>query len=325
MDCDEVGDGACGRTDSPRAPVGSTLFLAVVTFLCLLASTASAQTAEELMDDLSEEEEARVIELIDDGQEAYQEGELRQALRHFNEVYRLFPHPNINYRVALIYDELDAQELAVQHYRQFLEFTPPDDPDRGEVEARVAEIDAELTAEPTGVRVETFPIGAQIYVEERETVAVGETPQDVQLPSGTHDIYVDKEGYEQVSETVEVEEGRMGLIQLELTEERTVDEGGGDEEGGGRGRWMPVAAVGLAGGGGLLLHQAFGYRSEYRDTGDEDARSMGITMGVVGGTMVAGAVVLSGWWLMRDRSPDRGVSIGPTRGDGVSVGVFGRF
>ena len=297
------------------------LFLASA-LVCLVTSTAAAQSAEELMDALSYEEEARVIELIDEGQDAYRRGDLRQALRRFNEVYRLFPHPNINFRVARIYDELDARELALQHYYQFLEFSPPDDPDREEIAARVAEIEAELSAEPTGVRVETFPIGARIYVDDRETVSVGETPQDVHLPAGTHQIIVDKEGYEEKRTDVEVVEERMGLIQLRLQEERFDGEDRSDDESSGSGQWMPVAAAGLAGGGGLLLHQAFGYRSEYRDTGDESARSTGITMGVVGGTMIAGAVVLTGWWIFRDQSPDRGFRAGVV---GNGVGVFGTF
>lgn len=285
----------------------------------------AAQDPDELMDSLTDEEEAKVIELLDDGQEAYARGHLRDALRHFNEVYRLFPHPDVNYRVARIYDRLGEDEMAVQHYRHFLEEVP-DDPERDEIEATIEELEEGMADDPSGVRFETFPIGASVYVDDRATVAVGETPLDVHLPPGTHDIYIDKQGYEQVEKTVRVAEGHMDLEQLNLVEDTSERDGPSQRaSSSGQGRWMPVVSVGLAGGGGLLLHQAFGYRFEYRETGDDDARSQGITFGVVGGAMVASSLVLTGWWLMRDRSPDRGLSVVPSVDGGASVGVFGRF
>ena len=80
----------CGESYFRRsAAMKGVVYLAVLaTTLCAVTSAGWAQqSASEMMGELTEAQEARVIELIDDGQEAYEEGDLRQSLRYFNEVY----------------------------------------------------------------------------------------------------------------------------------------------------------------------------------------------------------------------------------------------
>ncbi len=312
----------------------------IITFASLGSATAAGDP-DAMLDRLSPEDEARVIELLDEGETAYADGDYRQALRIYHRLYAFFPHPDVNYRVATCYEHLGEPERAIQHFIHFLEGYP-DAEERPEVEARIERLREEIGPDPTGVRVETFPIGSQIYVDDRDTAPVGETPNTVNLPPGTYDIYVDQAGYAQKSKSVTVREGSVDVIQFRLE-----SDGSGDRAGSRRGgtrsqpdsgtdhRWMPIMAATMAGMGGFALHQSAGYRSEYRDLEEghpdrDGKRSSAIQFGVFGGTMLTGAVVFTTWFILRNRSPDigeradRGVGITPTD-DGLSIGVFSRF
>ena len=308
--------------------------------LVMAAGTSTALAAgdpDQMLDRLTPEDEARVIELIDEGEEAFADGNYRQALRIYHRLYGFFPHPDVNYRVATCYERLDEPERAIQHYIHFLEGFP-DAEERSEVEARIARLQEAIGPDPSGVRVETFPIGSQIYIDDRETAPVGETPSTVQLPPGDYEVIVHQSGYVEERKSVTVREGPIDVVQFRLESDggevqqrrsRGADSRGTDH------RWMPITAVMMAGMGGFALHQSSGYRSEYRDLGEghpdyDNTRSQSIQFGVVGAGLVTGAVVFTTWFILRNRSPDvgerahRGIQVDPST-DGVNIGVFSRF
>lgn len=298
---------------------------------------------DELLDTLTAEEEARVISMIDEGQDLYDAGEFSKALSVFNELYELFPHPDINYRVALCYERLGEDEMAVQHYRQFLEQVP-DAPERGRIEGTIRTLERRIGEASAGVRVETFPVGAQIFVNDPDTAPVGETPQNVQLaPGTTYQLHIQKDGYEPVTRNVSIAEGERELVQVTMSPDGS-DPGAetGPRQTSSRdiSLWKPIGTVAMAGFGGLSLFLSRGHYNDYREmdncgTGGiscqafsqedlERERNMAIGFGTVGGVAVLGAAVFTTWWVVSASSSGSSLGLIPAQ-DGVAVSFSGRF
>lgn len=309
-----------------------------MTALCFALITASpawaAQDPDELLDSLTAEEELQIITLIDEGQEEYDAGNFQQALDIFNELYELFPHPDVNYRVALCYERLGEDEMAVQHYRQFLEQVPDAD-ERGRVEGTIATLERRIGDTSSTVRVETFPIGAQIFVDNPDTAPVGETPQDIQLaPGESYDLFIKKDGYEPMERSVTVREGESKVLQLTMTDDR------GDlaEAPGGVSRWQPIGSVVMFGVGGLAIFQSRGHYTNYQEISEnrqylspskreemERERDLAIGMGALGGATLLGAAAFTTWWIVGRRSEaSQQFSFSPRR-DGFTVGISRQF
>lgn len=301
-------------TNRRIARIGAALCAAL---LLVWSTTATGATEEELFDRLTDEEEARVIELLDEGEEAYDAGDYDRAAARFHEVHNLFPHPSVSYRLAECYERLGDNERAIQYYNHFLE-REPDAAERDEVEAAIDDLEAAID-DISFIRVESIPIGADIYIGSRETVPVGETPDPVTLEPGTHEIIVDKAGYHSEQRTVTVDQGDDRIIQFDMQQDTS--DGGQRTSSPDRSAgtsdiewWQPVVTVGLVGFGGLMTYQAV----------RTDDSSMRRTMGIGAGAMFLGAGAFTVWWATRDSGSGLSMGISPD-GDAVQVGLQGRF
>lgn len=306
---------------------------------------APAAAAEDLFAQLSAEEEQEVMSLLDEAEDYYDQGRFRAALARFNEAYALFPHPDLLYRIGRCYEQVGNDELAIEHYRQFLEEVP-DARERGRIERTIANLEEGLGDATSLVRIETFPIGATLYVDDRRADPVGQTPRDIELPPGTYEIIVEKEGYETQRQSVQLQDGEQLRYQLQL---RRQDDDGKSENDPSLAWWKPVGTVTLAALGGVALYQASGHQAQHEDyeaeldslrgaegTPEQVARreflrdespaerARAVTYGIVGGAAIAGATAFTLWWLLSDSDQSAALHISPGR-DGVQVGVHGRF
>lgn len=293
-----------------RSVAGLLSILAAAAIL-VWTTAATGATEQELFDRLTDEQEARVLELLDEGEAAYQQGDYDRAAARFHEVHNLFPHPSVSYRLAQTYDELDDKERALQYYNHFLDLEP-DAAERDDIETRIDELEAAID-EISFIRVESIPVGASIYVGDRETVPVGETPEPVTLEPGDHEIIVDKQGYESDAETITVREGDDRIVQFELVEARDVDDPDAPRDTG-TAWWKPTMTVAMVGFGGLMTYQAI----------RTDDPSMRRIMGVGAGAMLLGAAGFTFWWATRDDGPALGMGTTP-EGDAAKIGIRGRF
>lgn len=304
-----------------------------------IATAQAEQDPDELFEQLSADEEEQVLKLLDQAEEAYDEGEFQTALSRFNQAYQTFPHPDLLYRIALCYERLGNDELAIQHYRHFLE-EMPEARERGRIERTIANLEEELGDDKSSVRFETFPIGAKVYVDDREQAPVAETPATVTLPPGNYVIYLVREGYETEEQRVQLDVGEELRYQVRMSEVETSEEPSSSVS-----WWQPAVSVLLIGGGGFGLYRAAGHhslhgdystqlqedqlseerRGELEDLRDEQA-SQRLVMGIAGGVSMAAGAAFTAWWLLRDDdSPqDAQVAIQPLS-DGVSIGIYGRF
>ena len=345
-----------------RVAICVVRLVALIAVVCIGVPAVAGEDVDpdELFDRLSDEEEQTVIRLIDEGQDAYEGGDFERAIDLFHEVHELFPHPDVTYRLALCYERNNDKEMAIQYYGRFLE-QEPDADERGRIERIIAEFEDELGDDISSVRIETNPAGGEVFVGDRDTIPVGHTPEVVTLEPGTHDIYVEKEGYESLSATVEIEEGRDHVVQYQLRE-ADVSESADDEVepeprpepaagSGGVEWWKPTVSLMMLGLGGLSTYQSFRYRNDVSDYEDQldalsgaegddrdrrernrlldeqsTAHDMSIVMGVAAGVAFVSGGIFTGWWLATGGGEDEriAVDVRPHQ-HGVDFGVSARF
>lgn len=333
--------------------------MSTVIVVMAIVSFASPVVAEgdpdALFDELSEEQEQQVIVLIDEGQQAYDDGEFDEARDDFEEVYELFPHPDVIYRIAQCYERLGDDELAIQRYRQFLEEVP-DAPERGRVERTIETLEQELGDDLSTVRVQTAPSEAFVYVDDPDTVPAGQTPVDVTLEPGTYRLYIEKPGHESLEEEVDVERGETVRIRVDLSEVEAEAE---ESRPAVKRRqpqkstswWEPTISVALFGLGGWGVYQAAGYHSEYErlaqareDMSGEEGSSaerqrradverdrdqalmMRNAVGIAGGAALLGGALYTTWWIARGpKNSGAVIGLAPRVGGGIQFGVRGTF
>jgi iron complex outermembrane receptor protein len=116
-----------GRTFTSR--------IAATTLTALLGLTLSTRVAH-----AGEKEEAR--RHYKAGMELVAKGEYVRGIDELQQAYDISPHPNVLYNIARAYAESGDLEKALEKYREYLTFNPPD---KDDVEKVVKTIDARLT------------------------------------------------------------------------------------------------------------------------------------------------------------------------------------
>jgi outer membrane receptor for ferrienterochelin and colicin len=116
-----------GRTFTSR--------FAATSIAALLGLSLSARVAH-----AGEKEEAR--RHYKAGMEAIQNGQYDKGVEELKAAYDILPHPNVLYNIARAYAESGDLEKALETYRQYLTFNPPD---KDEVEGVVRAIEARLS------------------------------------------------------------------------------------------------------------------------------------------------------------------------------------
>ena len=114
----------------------------VVVLVVLTAAPALAQTPQNV-------ERART--LFAEGSRHYQAGELNEALEDFLAAFRLVPGPELAYNIARTYERMGDVPRAIEFYRSYLTRAAPDDDERENVEARIAELEAMRRRQQAGV------------------------------------------------------------------------------------------------------------------------------------------------------------------------------
>lgn len=143
------------------------------------------------------------------GKVYFEQGDLRRALKEFQEAARDAGRPELDFNIARTYDRLAEPAHALEHYRRYLRSTPSGGA-RAEVEARIAELETQVG----GLLVRTHTAGAQILIDE-ESVPASELTRPVSLGQGAHRVVAAKEGFLSATATAQVVAGKVTAIEID--------------------------------------------------------------------------------------------------------------
>ena len=149
---------------------------------------------------------------FEQGSVAFAANSYELALQHFQEAYRLAPHPNVRLNIANCYDQLDRPIEALFHYELFLsESERPAAAQRREVDTAVRRLRTRVGS----IALQVTPDGALITIDgsEQRRAPVAEP---VRVVAGSHRIEVRLDGYQTETQTVEVAGGASASVALRL-------------------------------------------------------------------------------------------------------------
>ncbi|MEM1347251.1 MAG: PEGA domain-containing protein [Myxococcota bacterium] len=184
---------------------------ALVVLLCIFSGPAVAvcEVLPEL-DDLSDAERATLMTSLEQGRAAYESGQFEPALGAFERAYRVFPHPDVLYRLAECQEKLGRDADAVKNYSTFLRQVPGA-PERKRIEGVIAVLTERMRAV---VKVRTVPEGAAVRFAGAER---GTSPVDIPAMPGVYTVELVLDGYAPIREQITVEEGTNVVLRYTMS------------------------------------------------------------------------------------------------------------
>lgn len=176
----------------------------------LVASSAHAQTRSKPR---GSEDIARARALDQQGAKAYQDGRYNDAIRYFEEAYRLGGPPFELWNVAKCHLHLDQPEQAAEMLEKYLATPdlPPDD--RAEATQQLEE----LKKRPSTLTIASSPSGASVTIDGKPEP--NKTPFSVNVPPGPHDVSLTHSNHVVYNKRVEAKYGRAIIIDASLAKE----------------------------------------------------------------------------------------------------------
>jgi tetratricopeptide (TPR) repeat protein len=104
--------------------------------------------------------------LFEQGQAAYRNGQLKQALEHFIRAYELAPSPELDFDLARVYERVGEPASAIAHLRAYMREVELQDAERQQIEARIASLQA-LRGRQREPLLQTPPTSAALTAEAR--------------------------------------------------------------------------------------------------------------------------------------------------------------
>ncbi|MFI5306768.1 MAG: PEGA domain-containing protein [Polyangiales bacterium] len=140
-----------------------------------------------------------------------------QALKGFEEAYRLRPHPLVEVNIANCYDKLDKPDQAIAHFELFLSSDAGSPEQRQEVTAAVERLKQQK--QQTGkILLHVTPDGADVVLDQGEPRRAP-LAEPLMLDAGKHAIEVRLAGYKTVQRTLFVKGGTTLELSIALEQE----------------------------------------------------------------------------------------------------------
>jgi len=161
----------------------------------VISPTAKAQ--------LSEADQARADALEAEGNQLYAKGQYKEAISRFQQALDISGNPKLLYSIAISYQQLQAWQECVTHMDRYLEQAPPG-PKRDRAGNTRTSCDARIERDQL-LTIESDPVGARVFLDDREKGVVGTTPFRNYLRPGPHAVWVELDGYEPIRQDIEVQ------------------------------------------------------------------------------------------------------------------------
>jgi hypothetical protein len=161
---------------------------ALLCALCLSWTSAPLVYAQDPLASLTAAQRRKLVSLLQEGDKAYNAGQLERALELFEEAFVLAPVADILYRKALCYERLEQDANAIKAYEGYLKLAP-DASNRGRVEVDIERLRGRLKAASVAMlSVVSTPTGAKVRIVNGEELGV--TPLESKLEPGEYVVEV---------------------------------------------------------------------------------------------------------------------------------------
>jgi len=188
--------------------------LAALASLALAPSTALAQPRPTSSTARSAEDLARARVLDQQGAKAYADGRYNDAIRYFEESYRLGGPPFELWNIAKCHVRLDQPEQATEMLERYL--ATPTLPAEERDEA-TQQLEA-LRRRPSTVTIASSPSGAAVSIDGRPAEG-SKTPTSFNVQPGTHTITLTAPKHAVYTQTFEAKYGRAIILDVPLANE----------------------------------------------------------------------------------------------------------
>lgn len=179
-------------------------------YLALAMTVAATPSAKAQTDD----ERAQARAAFQRGVEAYGAERYEDALRSFQEAYRVAPHPSVRVNMANCYERLDRPIEALGHFERFLVEAESASPSQQqEVRAAVRRLRRQVGE----VFLRVQPEGAMVQIDGVLT-RTAPVLEAVELARGTHRVEVSMAGFAATSRSFEVRGGDRVELNVTLEE-----------------------------------------------------------------------------------------------------------
>lgn len=185
------------------------MILRTVIALLLLAGPLQAAAAERKRPTPAQNEARKEYER---GAQLYRSGQYEEAIAAFRKAYAAQPHPALLFNIGQAQEKLGELEPALESYRGYLQ-AAPEAQDRGAVETAIASLEQRIAeSKIQALRIRSQPERAQVNVDGAPR---GETPLELRLPVGEHQVRLTLEGYESAERRVTLT--RTSAVELDVT------------------------------------------------------------------------------------------------------------
>jgi opacity protein-like surface antigen len=190
-----------------RPIVHASSLLLAIALLATGVASAQPQTQAQHKDDLAR---ARVLDR--EGAKAYSEGRYNDAIRYFEEAYRLGGPAFELWNVAKCQVRLDQPEQAASSLERYLSLPNLPKEDREEA---AQQLDS-LKKRPSTLTISSTPSGAQVSVDGK--TVEGRTPVSITVAPGPHTVTVSSASSAPYTSRVEARYGRAVIVDASLAD-----------------------------------------------------------------------------------------------------------
>ncbi|MEE2757071.1 MAG: PEGA domain-containing protein [Myxococcota bacterium] len=172
-------------------------------------------------DDLTEMEQALIKRLRKEGRQHYANGAYEQAVKKFEEAYKISGDDNFLYDLALTFHVLRDWDRCVGLLGRYID-TAPAGPKKDRAFNTMQSCKARREISQT-LRIDSSPRGARVYLNNLKTASKGQTPLVLNVKPGVKRIWLILDGYEQAIRDVDV--SRTAPMHLMVDLKQRVEKG----------------------------------------------------------------------------------------------------
>ena len=159
-------------------------------------------------------DQQRADQLRREGRQLYKNGRYAEAIERYEAAFDAVPDNELLYSIAVSYQQLRLWRRCIESFDKYLKLGP-----MGPKRARAvnAKENCETRVEVRQMlNIQTEPAGANVFVGQRDEPMVGQTPLSITLPSGSHRIWIELDGYLTLENEIQIQRGQPFELALEL-------------------------------------------------------------------------------------------------------------